>query len=130
IARREGGFPVAMRGIEPEKEAPVNLAAQHVVAGRYLTSGDADVVLIGKGLADALNVTVGDRLTLAGRATHQQLRQRTVTIAGIFDLGMPDVEKQRVYISLAEAQTLYDLPNESTEVVVSLKQIGPEHAVI
>ena len=40
----------------------VNLAAQHVVAGRYLTSADADMVFIGKGLADAMNVKVGDRL--------------------------------------------------------------------
>jgi ABC-type lipoprotein release transport system permease subunit len=130
ITSREGAFPVAISGIEPEKELAVNLAGQHIVAGRYLTSADADQVLIGQGLADALGVQVGDRLTLAGRAAHQQLRQRTVTIAGIFDLGMPDIERQRVYISLAEAQALYDLPNESTEVVISLKQIGPEHAVI
>jgi ABC-type lipoprotein release transport system permease subunit len=130
ITSRDGAFPVAITGIEPDKELPVNLAAQHLAAGRYLTAADADVVYIGKGLADALNVQVGDRLTLAGRATHQQLRQRTVTVVGIFDLGMADIEKQRVYISLSEAQNLYDLPNTSTEVVVSLKQIGPEHAVI
>jgi ABC-type lipoprotein release transport system permease subunit len=130
ITSREGAFAVAIVGIEPEKEVAVNLAAQHVVAGRYLTAADQDLVLIGKGLADAMNVKVGDRLSLAGRATHEQIRNRTMTVAGIYDLGMPDIEKQRVYISLAEAQNLYDLTGQSTEVAIVLKQLGPEDAVI
>ncbi len=130
ITSREGAFAVAIVGIEPEKEQAVNLAAQHVVAGRYLTAADQDLVLIGKGLADAMSVKVGDRLSLAGRATHQQIRNRTMTVAGIYDLGMPDIEKQRVYISLAEAQNLYDLTGQSTEVAIVLKQLGPENAVI
>jgi len=130
ITSREGAFAVAIVGIEPEKEQTVNLAAQHVVAGRYLTAADADVVYIGKGLADAMNVKVGDRLSLAGRATHQQIRNRTMTVAGIYDLGMPDIEKQRVYISLSEAQDLYNLTGQSTEVAIVLKQLGPENAII
>jgi ABC-type lipoprotein release transport system permease subunit len=130
LSNREGAFPVAITGLEPEKELGVNLAVQHVVAGRNLTTGDADLIFIGKGLADAMSVKVGDRITMAGRAAHQQMRSRTMTVAGIFDLGMPDIEKQRVYISLSEAQALYDLSGQSTEVAISLKQIGPEHAVI
>ena len=130
ITSREGAFAVAIVGIEPEKEQAVNLAAQHVTSGRYLTSSDEDQILIGKGLADALAVQVGDRLTLAGRATHQQIRTRTMTVVGIYDLGMPDVEKQQIYISLAEAQNLYDLTGQSTEVAIVLKNIGPEDAVI
>src|SRR5712692_1096027 len=130
LSNREGAFPVAITGLEPEKELGVNLAVQQLVAGRNLTTGDVDLIFIGKGLADAMSVKVGDRITMAGRAAHQQMRSRTMTVAGIFDLGMPDIEKQRVYISLSEAQALYNLSGQSTEVAISLKQIGPEHAVI
>jgi ABC-type lipoprotein release transport system permease subunit len=129
-SNREGAFAVEITGIQPEQELPVNLAAQHVIAGRYLTANDSDVIFIGKGLADAMDVNVGDRINLVGRSTHQQMRQRTMTVVGIFDLGMPDIEKSRVYISLAEAQTLYDLTGESTEVAIVLKQLGQEPAVI
>jgi ABC-type lipoprotein release transport system permease subunit len=129
-SNREGAFAVEITGIQPEQELPVNLAAQHVIAGRYLTANDSDVIFIGKGLADAMDVNVGDRINLMGRSTHQQMRQRTMTVVGIFDLGMPDIEKSRVYISLAEAQTLYDLTGESTEVAIVLKQLGQEPAVI
>lgn len=50
VTNREGAFAVAIVGIEPEKEASVNLVAQNVVAGRFLTSADGDVALIGNGL--------------------------------------------------------------------------------
>jgi len=67
---REGAFAVSIVGIEPEKELPVSLVGQKVALGRYLTAADQDMVYIGKGLATAMGVGVGDRFTLAGRATH------------------------------------------------------------
>jgi ABC-type lipoprotein release transport system permease subunit len=127
---REGAFAVGITAIEPELEQAVNLAGQNVVAGRDLTANDTDAVLIGKGLADAMAVGVGDRITLTGRATHEQMRRRTMTVIGIYDLGMPDIEKLTAYISLAEAQSLYDLPGQATEVAVFLDRIGGERDLI
>jgi ABC-type lipoprotein release transport system permease subunit len=127
---RKGAFGVSIVGIEPEKELPVSLLPQHIASGSYLTASDQDVVFIGKGLADAMEVKVGDRFTLTGRATHGIMRQRTMTVGGIYDVGMGDIEKLNIYISLGEAQDLYGLPGQSTEVMVSLKQLGQETAVI
>jgi len=130
VTNHKGAFPVSIVGVEPEKELPVSLVAQHVVAGRYLETGDQDLIFIGKGLADAMDVKVEDRITLVGRATHQQMRSRTMTVAGVFDVGMSDIEKRSVYISLGEAQDLYNLSGQSTEVAISLKKLGEEPAVI
>jgi ABC-type lipoprotein release transport system permease subunit len=127
---REGAFAVTIAGVEPEKELPVSLVGQKVSVGRYLTAGDQDLAYIGKGLATAMVLNVGDRFTLSGRATHQQMRTRTMTVVGIFDIGMSDIEKRTVYISLAEAQDLYGMSGQTTEVAISLKQIGQEKAVI
>ena len=126
----EGAFGVGIIGIEPEAEAGVNLAAQHISAGRYLTSADLDNVLIGKGLADAMAVQVGDRVTMVGRDIHDQMRQRTMTVVGIYDLGMADLEKMSAYIALGEAQELYGLSGVSTEVAIVLKELGREPEVI
>jgi putative ABC transport system permease protein len=104
--------------------------AQKVSAGRYLATDDQDMVYIGQGLATAMDVTVGDRFTLAGRAMHEQMRSRTMTVVGIYDLGMPDVEKRNIYITLGEAQSLYGLDGQVTEIAISLKQIGEEPAVM
>jgi ABC-type lipoprotein release transport system permease subunit len=130
ITNHEGAFAVGITGVEPENELKFNIIGQYVKAGRNLTSSDGDFVLIGKGLADAMSVQVGDRVTLVGRSQHEQMRQRTMTVVGIFDLGMADIEKATVYISLVEAQSLYDLNGQSTEVAVFLNRIGQENSVI
>ena len=130
VTNHEGAFAVGITGVEPEKELPVNIIGQFVKEGRNLASDDMDNILIGKGLADAMGVQVGDRVTLTGRAQHQQMRNRTMTVVGIYDLGMPDIEKQSVFISLGEAQSLYDLAGQATEVAVFLKSLGPENSVI
>ena len=127
---REGAFPVIIVGIEPEAELPVSLPAQNISSGRYLKADDADSVLIGQGLASAMDVKVGDRFTLAGRSAHEQMRQRTVTVVGIYDLGMGEIEKRSVFMSMKEAQDLYGLPGQSSEVVVTLEKLGEESTVI
>jgi putative ABC transport system permease protein len=130
VSSREATMPVIITGIEPELEAPVGLLAGNISQGRYLTAGDEDLILIGQAMATRLKVAVGDRITLLGRATHEQMRRRTMTVVGIYDLGLPEAEKQMVYISLAEAQTLFGLRDQATEVVVALQSVGQEKAVV
>lgn len=130
VSNSEGAFSLNIIGIEPEAEAPVSLIAEHIVAGRYLESTDEDSILIGKGLADALVLKVGDRITMVGSDVHKQNRQRTMTVIGIYDIGIPSMEKGTLYISLAEAQTLFGLPGQSTEVQITLKKVGTETKVV
>jgi ABC-type lipoprotein release transport system permease subunit len=126
VTSREGAFTVDITAIEPEVEAPVSVIAQNMSDGRFLTATDEDLVVIGKGLAEALGVTIGGRISLAGRAHHEQMRTRTMTVVGIYSLGMADLEKRTVYISLAEAQSLYNLTGQTTEVTLVLERIGQE----
>ena len=123
-------YPVTITGLEPSVEAPISLIAENIVAGRFLEDGDEDMILIGIGMAEELGVDVGDRITLAGKSKNESIRQRTMTIAGLFSLGLPDAEKNLVFISLAEAGSLYNLRNQATEVAISLNTVGTEEEVI
>lgn len=130
ISNHEGAFSMSIIGIEPEAEAPVSLIAEHIVDGRYLEPTDEDAVLIGNGLAEALAIKVGDRVTMVGSDIHKQNRQRTMTVIGIYDVGIPSIEKSTAYISLAEAQSLFNLRGQSTEVQITLKKVGSEPALV
>jgi len=130
VTNREGAFAVTIVGLETEKEARVSIEAQNISSGRFLVPDDGDMVVIGQGLATAMEVEVGDRITMAGKSTHEQARQRTMTVVGVYDLGVAAVEKDRIFISLSEAQRLFGLDGQVTEVVVSLDQLGKEPGVV
>jgi ABC-type lipoprotein release transport system permease subunit len=130
VTNREGAFSVSIVGVETDKEAQISPVAQNISAGRYLNAEDGDLIVIGQGLATAMEVGVGDRITMVGNSTHEQTRQRTMTIVGIYDVGVPSVEKTTIYMSLSEAQQLFNLNGQVTEVVISLKQIGQEPGVV
>jgi ABC-type lipoprotein release transport system permease subunit len=129
-SNHEGAFGVTIIGLEPDREKPTSIITQNTRDGRFLENNDADKVVIGHGLAAAMELKVGDQLTLVGKATHDQMRKRTMTVVGIYDLGLTDMEKKSVYISLAEAQDLYDLSGQTTEITISLKQIGKENGMM
>ena len=130
VSNPEGAFPLNVIGIEASAEAPVSLIAEHIDEGRWLADDDRDSVLIGRGLAEALSIMLGDRITVVGSDIHKQNRQRTMTVIGIYDIGLPSFEKGAVYISLAEAQSLFNLRGQSTEVQVTLDQVGSESQVV
>jgi len=130
VSNSEGAFSLNIIGIEPEAEAPVSLIAEHIVDGRYVESTDEDSILIGKGLSDALLLNVGDRITMVGSDIHKQNRQRSMTVIGIYDIGIPSMEKATLYISLGEAQSLFGLNGQSTEVQITLKRVGTESQVV
>jgi len=130
ISNHEGAFSMKIIGIEPEVEAPVSLIAAHIVEGRNLQATDEDSVLIGKGLAGALSLKVGDRVTMVGSDIHKQNRQRTMTVIGVYDIGIPSMEKATAYVSLREAQNLFNLNGQSTEVQITLKKVGAESNIV
>jgi ABC-type lipoprotein release transport system permease subunit len=130
VTNREGAFAVSLIGVEPEKESRITPVADNITRGRYLSAEDGDMIVIGQGLATAMEIDVGDRITMVGNSRTEQERPRTMTIAGIYDVGVPSVEKTMIYMSLAEAQQLFGLDGNVTEVVVSLKQIGQERGVM
>jgi ABC-type lipoprotein release transport system permease subunit len=130
VTTREGSLPVKITAIQPSVEQPHSIQAENISAGRFLLDEDTDAVLIGQGLAEELGVTAGDRVTLVGRSKQETMRQRTMTVVGVFDLGMAEAEKGMVYITLPEAQSLYNLRDQVTEVAITLQEVGQETVVM
>jgi ABC-type lipoprotein release transport system permease subunit len=130
VSNHDASHAVNITAIEPQIEAPISLAAENMVAGRFLTPEDGDNIVIGKALADHLEVEVGERVSLLGRRKDDTMRGRSMTVVGIFDLGLGEAEKNLLFMNLPTAQILYNLREEVTEVAVVLEKIGEEDGVI
>lgn len=83
-------------------------------------------VLIGTVLAQRLQVTVGDSLIL--RAGDQQRRYR---VSAIYETGVSDIDKVRIYMHLGEARSLLKKTTGATFIQVALfdKDRAPQDAI-
>jgi lipoprotein-releasing system permease protein len=111
-----------VRGILPEAEAKVADLAQHMKIGRLddLAEGEFNIVL-GLELARALNVGIGDKVTLIApqglvtpAAVLPRIKQFKVT--GIFEVGMYEFDSGLALINLHDAQKLYRMEDRVSGV--------------
>lgn len=105
---------VVAKGIEPDRERRGDEALQKIVRGSADFQPDADGIdglLAGKQLADDWRLGPGDYVTLTspqGRLTPFGLipRTRRFRVAGIFESGFYDYDKNWVFMALPAAQAL------------------------
>lgn len=104
-------------GIDPEKEDLLTLVKSKIVAGEYLETNDK-AVMISAGLAEYLNMQVGDSIVLMGQGYHGVSAIGLYRIKGIMKFPVPIQNNQTVYMPLKEAQWLYDLPDRLTSIAL------------
>jgi lipoprotein-releasing system permease protein len=115
--------PAHIFGIEVEQHAKVSELAQQIVRGtledfRQQSSG----ILLGRELADKIGVSVGDSVIVDARKESQRFR-----VAAIYQTGISDIDKVRIYVHLSEARALLKKPFGVSFVQVSLRE--PNRAI-
>lgn len=96
-------FPSVIFGVNPEDENSISQLSKHIDEGEYISNGSKDL-MIGKVLANNLNLVVGDSLILFGQGYHGQSAVGIYKVAGLLDFPLPDLSKQIVYMDLANCQ--------------------------
>jgi putative ABC transport system permease protein len=114
---RFSGLLIIGDGAEPDGEARMGTSV-HMVAGRPLAAGDAHGIVVGAGVAQALNLSVGDPVTLLVNTAEGALNTGEFVLTGVFQTFSKDFDDRAVRIPLAAAQELLDTPGASTIVVV------------
>jgi lipoprotein-releasing system permease protein len=109
--------PAHVFGIDVEQHTKVSDLGQQIVAGsledfRLRASG----VLLGRELADKLQVSVGDSILLDVRKETQRFR-----VAAIYQTGVSDIDKVRIYVKLGEARALLKKPFGVSFIQVNLR---------
>ena len=118
VGRGQELRPALVRGVLPELESQVSEVAGHMTSGSLddLTPG-SDRVVLGAGLAWALEVRVGDEITLlvptksaAGQGMVAGIdllpRIQTFTVSGIFEVGLQEHDSVLALVNLEDASAL------------------------
>jgi lipoprotein-releasing system permease protein len=94
---------ISILGIDPPRYEKIIPISTDIISGKFkVGAGDA---VIGKILADDLGLRAGNKL----RIESGDGRAAVVTIAGIFEIGVRDLDARFVYVDLKQAQSLLGL---------------------
>jgi len=116
-ARGAAEKSVALLGVRPEEYLRIVPVDRKMVAGQFRVAGEDAV--IGIDLARDLGASVGDKVRLAAGGG----RTAVVTVTGIFDLGLRDLNRRWVFIPLRSAQNLLDLAGGATNIDLKVGEI-------
>jgi ABC-type lipoprotein release transport system permease subunit len=116
----ERSFGIQVMGVQPAYEPLVSTIPGLVSEGRYLDDPDAAEIVIGSVMARNLKVSVGDEITLLGSGRDGSFAAGVVTVAGIFESGMTDMDRSFAHLPFAYFQETFYMDGHGHGIVVSL----------
>lgn len=121
-------YGLQITGVEPEFEPAVSSLPGLVEQGTYLNDPDAAEIVIGSVLARNLRAGVGDELTLLGSGRDGSFAAGVVTVRGIFDSGIAELDRSMAQVPLGYFQSLFYMQDHGHSIVVntgSLDRVKP-----
>ncbi len=109
--------PALVIGVAPEAEQELTGLADNLVSGEYLRTG-SDGVLLAQGLAERLELTLGDTLVLLGQGYRAASAAGLFKVVGILRFGSPELNDRMIYLTLKTAQDFYAAEDRLTSMVV------------
>jgi putative ABC transport system permease protein len=96
-------WPIVGEGVEPAKEAKLS-SFMRIIAGRQLGERDEFGAVVGHGVAQALKLAPGDRVTLLLNSAGGALNTLDLEVVGVFQSFSKDFDARAVRIPLQAAQ--------------------------
>lgn len=109
--------PAMVMGIEPEAEDQITNLSKKIKSGTFLKTGDKSVV-IGKKLADYLELEIGDTLVMISQGYHGISASGLFTIKGILAHPNAEFDKRLIYMDIENARDFYSAYGLSTSMVI------------
>ena len=126
ISFKDNVHGIQLKGIVPQYEKLVTSLSENIVEGDLNDIGLKPYqISIGIDLAKKMNLSVGDKITLVIPRVNSTLigvvpRIKRFEVSSIFNFGMQQYDKNLVFVSMDEAQLLYDMGADITGLRLKL----------
>ncbi len=119
LSTAQESFGIEIVGIDTEDRfhEPIR---EGIVAGEYLNNDDRGRILVGKVLADQMDISVGQRVSLAASNANGEAQEGIFTVAGLVDTGFPSIDQNRVILPLAQAQSFAGVGDRFSSLILML----------
>jgi lipoprotein-releasing system permease protein len=142
IQSNTGSSESTVKGVDVQAEQTTSALAEHIVRGQldFLDQLGPDEdsgghgILLGSQLAQKLQVTVGDTVTVISpmkdaTSSWPIPKRQIFQVSGVFEYGMYEYDLNLVYISLAAAQTFFETNGLVTGVSVKVENLFRSNTV-
>ena len=113
-------------GVDYRAEQQVSKLKQALIQGSYLTGAKREI-LIGKLLAELLEVDLGDRIIIsAARVGTSDITQELFRVQGIFEFGPEEMDENFAFVNLEVAQAMLGMEGQLHQIAIRFND--PEDA--
>ena len=117
-AARDSAAGASLRGIDVRANARVSAIATRLAEGAWLDDAEPAGVVVGRRLARALDVAVGDELVVLSQTTDGGIANDLYAVRGILDSVGDSVDRSAVFLTAAAFRELFVMPEGAHEIVV------------
>jgi len=116
----KNSYPAMIFGVIPEKEQAISGISKWMGEGEYIATGSKDI-LMGKVLAENLDVNISDSVVLIGQGYHGISAAGIYRVVGLLDFPLPDLSRQVIYMDLNNLQQFLNLTDQITSQVLMVE---------
>jgi len=113
-------------GVEPKYEAGTSSIPGQVKQGRYLSTIDAQEIVIGRALARNLKLKINDEVVLLGSGKDGSVAATILPVVGIFESGSNDLDRVFSEIPLHTFQNVFSMGKSAHSIAIVGKSVDQQ----
>jgi ABC-type lipoprotein release transport system permease subunit len=120
VASAETGSGVKITGINPQKEMGVTNIHEKIVEGKYFDGIKRNPVVIGRELADKLNVKLRSKIIIRAQEANGTLTGGSFRVVGIYETSNTSFDEMNVFVRKSDLSGLLKVPGNSAHEIAIL----------
>ena len=98
LSNSNGSYGIQVKGIDPDEEIKVTNTYEKIIDGEYFRSNRDNTILVGKKLADKLNLKLKSKVVITFQDENYELTSLLFRVEGIFRSGNSRYDEMNVFV--------------------------------
>ena len=129
IETADESVAVQLTGVDRRRERLVGSPEEDLIEGEFLREDRDDPVVVGSGIADRLDVGVGDRVRLIAGDPEGEIGRALFHVDGIVETGVKAVDDAMAWTTLQAAREAMQMDDELNELAVVIDEDDRRHEI-
>ncbi len=98
LSNSNGSYGIQVKGVDPEEEVKVTNTYEKIIDGQYFKSKRDNTIIVGKKLADKLNLNLKSKVVITFQDENYDLTSLLYRVEGIFRSGNSRYDEMNVFV--------------------------------